>query len=93
MCLLFLQTTYEAARRALLPFLKSIEPDLETLREGITQCYYRPEAQKASCYYQLLLSVRTAVARFLEHLERRRPVLVAGAINLLDGYYVCRSAA
>lgn len=87
------QITYESARRALTPFVESLEPQLEALRDAVTVCYYRPEAQKATCYYQLLLSVRTEVAAFIQHLERRRPVLVVAAINLLDGYFVCRSDA
>lgn len=75
------------------PFVESLQPNLERLRAAVERCYRSPEDVTASCYYQVLLNVRAEIAVFIAHLERRRPVLVLAAINLLDGYYVCRVAA
>lgn len=63
---------------------------MEALREAITKCYYSPEAQKATCYYRLLETVRVEIAEVAAHLTQMRPVLVGGAVDLLDGYYTCR---
>lgn len=86
------QEAYEAARRALAPFVDGATPRLEALRESVTRCYYSPEAEKATCYYRLLEVVRVEIAEFARYLTERRPIMLRGATELLDGYFVCRSA-